>query len=117
MALMKSGTMTLPCEMTEEQVIQKAQELAAAVKEHEDHAATTKDIAGKRREELAAIEDRTRKLCRMVTTRTEERKVEVSEVLFGREVNLIRLDTGEVVETRPAKEDDVTASLFEEGVS
>jgi hypothetical protein len=68
------------------------------------------------REKLAGLDDRKKKLSECVRSNRKLEPVRVQEWLVGTEVEICRIDTGEIVERRTATTDDLQAELPAEGL-
>ena len=93
----------LPCKLTDEQVHEKGAAVANAIRDvraHQDAQKATREMAKHEEKKLTATVDL---LALEVSTRTETRLVECREVADIRRlvVETIRLDTTEVIHTRP----------------
>lgn len=100
--------MTLPCDLTEEEVRVKSDQLAAACAERdalvEEKKEITSDFGGRIKHRDAQIS----LLAKAVSTKTEPRKVECiwrSNFTSG-QMELRRTDTMKVVDMRPMKDSD-----------
>lgn len=99
---------TLEVDLTDEEVKQKGDILAARIAEHADVDQERKARALEYREQLAEIRGDIASLARQVRTRRDER---VTACMWERDdarfsMILVRQDTGEIVETRPMRDDE-----------
>lgn len=98
--------MNLPCVLTDAEVIERADKMAAQIVEGSRLEDEKKATAARFKEEIEGIEKSHAKLGREVRERTTWRDVDVrDEFRFAKdEVVTIRLDTGAVIETRKMKD-------------
>ena len=68
------------------------------------------------REKLAGLDDRKKKLSECVRSNRKLEPVRVQEWLVGNEVEICRIDTGEVVERRTATSEDLQAEIPTDGL-
>lgn len=104
----------LPCPLTDEEALDRGKALAlarVAMRDAIDH----RKAEAKRLGELCELaEAEVDRLAMIVRDRREYRPIQCEEVLRGRQVDVVRLDTGEVVQTRAATEADLQQPLFDE---
>lgn len=105
----------LPCKLSDEEMAEKRDELAAAVKEKALVAQQKKDQASVFRSKLQSLEAGAEKLAREVVSRTSIRPVECETVYDSSAVRVavVRMDTREVVEVRDMEKEEVERSLRE----
>lgn len=109
----------LPCTLTADELVDRNAELVSKTKERELRdeglrqwkAAKSEDQKVYEAEILHLATDCYR-LARVIQSGQEDRQVEVVDVLLGgANVVTLRLDTGEVLSTRPAREDELQKQL------
>jgi len=119
-------TMLLPCELTDDEWVARSRDLASLEAILADAEAAEVEAADeyKARKKRLAAETQTKRanvarLAQIVRTRSEERNVEVkTETDFeASRVQTVRVDTGEVVSTRPMTETDRQREMFKDGVA
>jgi hypothetical protein len=109
--------MVLLCDLTDEEIRLKSQEVGEAVIQQASIESAKKEANKEFGEQLATLRQRMRMLANQIRSRTEMRMVQcqiefhVPQVGFKRTV---RLDTGEVVKEQPMTEDELNARLFED---
>ncbi len=94
--------MTLPVKLTDRELDERRDKLAALVREHTEAEQTKKDEAAQWKQKVDAIEKNMSDLAREIRDRAQLRPVEVKRdkhIELGIE-ELVRVDTFEVVETR-----------------
>lgn len=93
----------LPVKLTESETLTRGEELARTVEQYKAEEAAEKDRAKKAKEGLLALRTRMETLSRVVDTRTEHRDIPCGwhYARATLTAQLVRRDTGEVVETRP----------------
>ena len=118
----KTTKRLLPCKLTDEEVAERAQELARAEiyrgQITADFEAASEDWKGQKKlwesKELTASEACLR-LGRVVKNREEDREVECVSEVRNAQFFLVRTDTGEVVIQRPATVEEMQMTLDEIG--
>lgn len=106
---------TLPCQLTRDELADRAQQLAAKVGEAGNHAAHAEQVKAGLKAEEKRIESEIQRLGLIVTRKEEPRVIDV-EVVDDYEDSLhmeIRQDTGDVVRSRPLSEHERQLSLAE----
>lgn len=100
--------MTLKCHLTEDEVRARAQGLAIVQKEIEENEARKKDVDDRLKTEKKGLEHQRGVLAREVREETTFRPVDCIERIDAESemVQTVRIDTGEIVQTRPAKDSD-----------
>lgn len=98
----------LACRLTEEELLQKGQQLAEAVEDIQSEERRQTDIKASMKARLTALEARRDEVSVAIRRREEERDVEVDIWHdFARGiVQDIRRDTGEVIHYRPMSDDE-----------
>jgi len=111
----KHYMMDLPVKVGREQVEQAAEEFAAAYSEREATLEERREAMAGFKETLTGIDERMKRLRDTVQKHTTLQPVEVVERLIveTNAVEVVRLDTGEIVETKTASAEDRQESLFE----
>ena len=99
-------TERLPCELTDDEVRAKGEQIAQLIGEIQDAEVAMKAQAEEAKDNIKGLKARTSALSSEVRTRREYRSVEVRESFDwgNRRVEVIRLDTGEVIRTRETTE-------------
>lgn len=114
--VIETKTEMLPCELTDSEVMHRGQQ---AAKLFADRDAIETRLAGHKsvaKQQLEAIEDETAVLMRQIRTRLEDRKVPVIQRenfddVTTPVVETVRIDTGEVIRTRPMTYDERQGKL------
>jgi len=106
----------LPCKVEGVDIDAAAQEMARVHRQREAMREQKRETNAKFRERLNFFDERMTELGEIVEHKTERRSVEVVEYLIARtnEIRVVRQDTGEVIETRAAKADELQDGLFEQ---
>lgn len=104
----------LPCKLTEEEELLKGQEMAAALVEVRKLEEKKAAEASNMKAQIDAAKLTLATLGGIVRTRTEFRNVECEETRDERQMLIIRtrLDTGEIIDSRPMTEDERQPKLF-----
>lgn len=99
-------TLDLPCRLTEAELIDRGQSLAATREQYRDVQQAAKDAAKEFRDRLATIEAELDRLAEIVRERHEPRPVrcELRPDYQRGVVDTVRLDTGEVASSRALTE-------------
>lgn len=98
---MKSiGTMRLKTRLTDKEVAECRDSLTRLVEEKFEIESEKKEVNAGFRDRLKANEASQQKTVITINERAELREVDIGEVVDGKFVKIIRLDTGEVVSTR-----------------
>ncbi len=107
----------LPCHLHDGEVAKKADELAAAIAERAKIDADRKNSVEDFKEKLKGFDGKISSLAHAVRHHREDRSVPCKwERDDGRlSMILVRTDTFEIVDTRPMREDEKQATLFEVG--
>jgi hypothetical protein len=107
-------TTKLPCAIAPEIVVMRADDLAKAVREREELMAANRERNAEFREKRAHVDEEISNLATAVEQHEESRDVEVVEYLVSGTGNIevVRQDTLEVVETKAATKDDLQESIF-----
>jgi hypothetical protein len=107
---------TLPVMLTEDEVKQKGDVLATRIEERAKLDGERKAASERFKEELKEIDGDIGSLARQLRERKEHRVIncmwERDDARFS--MVLIRQDTGEIVDTRPMRDDERQGSLFAE---
>lgn len=99
----RTETRTLSCDLTEKEVSTAAYDMALKARQVEELEAAAKVAAKRERDKATAIRAEMRVLARKVETRKEDRPVLCDVVFVDEElqVQVIRKDTGVIVQRRP----------------
>jgi len=114
----KTTTRNLPVKLTDEELAERSQSLAEAEFKRVDASTNLEDAAETWKEtkkrlensEAAAMAECVR-LSRVVKYREEPREVECAVVVANGQYSVVRKDTGEVVATRAATNDELQMTL------
>ena len=108
-------TETLPCQLTNGEVMQRGQDAGRAQLERDIREGTRVDEQKQAKREIEVLEAKIHKLLTEARTRTEHREVEVvdREDLTNDVMDTVRIDTGETVRQRPLRPDERQTRLFE----
>jgi hypothetical protein len=95
-------TRKLPCQLTGDEEIQKSQEIARAIEDLSKRRDQKKAAASMYRSQMDEVEAKLAELSHEIATHTTERAVDcmVKPDWRSGKVDLIRVDTGEVVESK-----------------
>lgn len=106
-------TKDLPCVMTDDEKRLKGSAIAAAVSEKAELEAEKKEFGEDIKKRMGAVEKRISALAHELSTGKEVRAVECAEYekYATRMVDLVRLDTGEVIFSRPMRPDELQTSM------
>lgn len=98
----------LKCPLTDDEVRERGQALAHAIKQRDELAAEQMVAKNSMKDAMQTAEGAVAKLAHIVNERTEERTVQVElRVNLGlRLVEEVRMDSGEIIATRTVTEDD-----------
>lgn len=105
--------MHLDCDLDDHEIADRARELGTAINRWRQLDDERKQAASRYRDELAALDGDIRELAQIVATRTETRMVEVEHRpdYDARMMHVYRLDTGELVDSRPLTADEMQVEL------
>lgn len=103
----------LPCRLSDAEVLQKSAQLTQKMAEHDLFEMQMKEQAAENKKKLVGMRTEFTALGREVRYREESRPVECSErKRFGDlMVDVVRLDTGEVIRSRPMEQHERQATL------
>ena len=106
-------TEMLPCVLTADEAASRAQELATLVRKIEEEESAAKAAAAAARDSLKEMDSDLRRLARVVREGREDRQVEVraSRNLTTGTFEVVRLDTGVVIRTRPLTPEELQIPL------
>lgn len=109
-------TDTLPCQLTDEEVLKFAGELANANKEVDNAIDEKKFLSQQAAAKVKQAEAHRDEVTSIVASRTEWREVTVHKVFDYANGKVIetRIDTGEVIRSREMSDDERQASLLED---
>lgn len=107
-------TRSLPVKLTQDEYTARADELARQVGRFDEVESTRKAQQTDFKSQLETIEGAIKSLSRIVRDKTEYREIRVYESRndTALTMDIIRDDTGEVVESRPLRKDELQANLF-----
>lgn len=112
---MRKITLELVCELSDEELLQRASDLSAAIAQYEDTENRRKDANKDFKEELDALRQTRIRLSRVIGDRAERRAVECG-VLYHTPVQgtkrVVRLDTGEYLRDEPMAVEELQQHLF-----
>lgn len=114
---MQSGFVEkLPCDLTRDEMLQKAEEMATQLKERAEVELTAKESAGEFKDQMKRLDRTIADRAEEVRTGVEYRQVECTERGDFRRnlVQVVRLDTGEIVRSRPMAVHERQDSLFDD---
>ena len=103
---------SLPVDLTDQEVLVRAAELAAAHKDSEENKKKLKSITSDLKGKIEMADLRSSELARIVGSRQEDRPVKCYEIVRGSQVQVVRMDTYVVVEYRNATPADLQKPLF-----
>ena len=109
----KTKTKKLPCKLTDAELQMAGTELASAVETMKAEKERQQEIKADMKAKLAELNGNISELATKVSHREELREVEVEIVLVPDSmlVQEVRLDTGEIVLTRKAEDDELQTSF------
>lgn len=104
---------TLPCELTEYEVAERAKTLAELHAKQDKLEVEKKAVVDDFKGKLDHVERDMKILARQVRDRSEHRDVEVDERLDDIRfvIETFRLDTGEIIRSRPMTQDEKTEAM------
>ncbi len=111
--ILKSFDQMLPCEMSDEQLKDRGSQLAHAQEELEAHLVSAKEHRAELRDEKKALELKVHDLAEAVRSKKESREVKCALRIGKRDgwVEVVRLDTQEVITTRKMSNVDAQADI------
>lgn len=111
--VLKRESRLLSCRLTNEELIARGQSLAEAIENISTEEAQQESLKREMKARLAGLEAQRSHLASVVSRRAEMREVSVEVALFedAGVVHTIRMDTGEVVHSRPMTDDERQRSL------
>ena len=108
----QTRTEILPCDLTEAELLARGDE-AARLQDDRDRAEAARDAANKAsKAAIQGIEEQQHELLRQVRNKTERRDVEVIDRRNEGAMETIRLDTSELVRSRPLTPEELQITLF-----
>ncbi len=109
----KTVTRSLPCELTDEELRERADQLVVHIRELEALDEEKKEASKKFRDKMRAIGSKVSVFSKQIEDKKEVREVECLEAPdYNRKLMVItRKDTGEVLGTRPLSSEDLQAPL------
>lgn len=104
----------LPCSLNEEELLAKGAVLSAKMREREREQADQKEAKLAMKTRLEELEQEILDVARVVREKRELRPVEVKEEKNypRRIVEFVRVDTGQVIDSRPMHESELNVELF-----
>jgi hypothetical protein len=104
----------LPVKLNEAELLTRAEELGQKVKETKDAQAAAKSVAGEWKTKIDKIDGEVTRLARVCREKEEARPVETREVMnhSRRTVDMVRIDTGEIIRFRSMTERELVRPLF-----
>jgi hypothetical protein len=111
---MKDIELELPCDLTEEEIQHRAQQLGATIAEYDDVESAKKDAMKEFGERLGELRGRMRRFSLVIRTKSEQRIVKCLVNFNDPTVGIkriVRLDTGEIYAERPMTDEE--RHLFE----
>ena len=107
MNILLTTTKKLPVKLTDIEVLAKGSELASTIQEVGSEEESQKNLKDQMKAKLSELAARQTRLAIIVATRTEYRDVEVQvEGTEDGQIREVRLDTGEIMLTRPPRDDE-----------
>lgn len=108
------ATEALPVKLTDEEVLHHTRELIDALNTEDDLADKLASFKEDHKEHVTLAEAETKRLRRVVSTRTEYREVETIESHDYKRgvVELVRVDTQDIIRTRAMTESERQSPLF-----
>lgn len=105
----------LPCRLTDAEVMGRTTELLDALSAEDALESEKKNFMEQHKERLTIAGAESRRLRRIVSTRTEERDVEIAESPDYKRgiVEVLRTDTNEIVRTRQMSAEERQSPLFD----
>ena len=104
--ILRTTTRRLPVHLTDEQKLIMGHDLAATVQEAASEVEAQKTQKEQMKAKLSELAARAARLSSIIASGTEYLDVEVEVRLGAAEVQVVRLDTGEVVERRPPSDQE-----------
>lgn len=110
---LKEVTRSLPCRLTDSELLTKADELSVVVQEVSAEEDRQTDVKAQMKAKLTELDARKTRLAITIGRKEEYRDVrcEVQADAQAGTVTVIRMDTGEALETRPMTEDERQRAL------
>ena len=98
----------LACKLTDEELRAKSDELAQTVQDTANEETRQTDLKSQMKAKMTELQSRQTQLASHISRREEYRDVQVEILLIGEgKVKEVRTDTGEVLITRPSREDEI----------
>lgn len=111
---LRTETRMMPVRLTDEELRQKADELAYSVQEIADEGDRQKNIKDQMKARMSELTSKQRRLALVVSRKEEFRDVEIGiELGADNQVKEVRKDTGEVILMRPVRDSERQYSLAE----
>lgn len=111
--ILKTFDQQLPCDMSAEQLQERGSQLAHTQEELEAHLVSAKEHRAELRDEKKALELKVHDLATSVRTKKENREVQCALRIGKRDgwVEVVRMDTREVITTRKMSDADSQAEI------
>jgi len=108
-------TRNLPVQLSKDEIRLRGEELARKHAEYDDVESARKASQQESKGKLERIEAESRELANTIRTGREYREIEVREVknVDNLSMDLVRVDTGEIIESRPLRADELQVGLFD----
>lgn len=114
--VLKVQTRTLPVRLNDNELRQRGDELAVTVQELSAEEDRQKNLKDQMKARISELQARQQKLALIVSRREEFRDVEVAcEVVADNMVREVRRDTGEVLLTRPFRDEERQYNMLQDG--
>ena len=101
----------LQCVLSDEEVQGLALELAQTLTDIEAEEECQKELREQQKSRLSGFRARVKELATSVVSKSAPRDVDIQVMLSGLQVQEVRLDTGEVIFTRPASPQELQGRL------
>lgn len=110
---LKRITRNLPCKLTDAELLSKADELSVVVQEINAEEDRQTDLKAQMKARLTELDARKTRLAITIGRKEEYRDTDVSVMadIQAGTVSVTRVDTGEIIETRPMTEDEKQRAL------
>ncbi len=104
---------TLPVKLTEGELRTKGDELAVVCQQVDEEEVSQKNLKDQMKAKLSELESRRTRLALVISRREEYREIEVVRQISetGDIVTETRTDTGEILQTRPARDNERQQAL------
>ena len=109
----RTQTMLAPCDLSDEEVAERSNQLVRLLVEIDGRRIELKTYAKQERAVIAGKVQEAVTLRDVVVSHKEEREVAVDVSMRGGQVITVRSDTGEVLETRDASDEERQQGMFQ----